>query len=71
MNETSKLSKSKLNKTRKIYQKLIRSTSSELARMNSRDNYFQARREHHSICKKLEKQYWYHQKENYTKFKIK
>ena len=57
MNDECKLSKRKLNSSRKKYQEAIRSNVKESIKTNLRDKYFENRRSYHKICRKQERAY--------------
>ena len=56
MNDQSKQSKAKLNRERKKYQNAIKSDQTVSYQLKFREEYFKTRREHQSLCKKLENQ---------------
>ena len=58
MNDQSKQSKAKLHRASKKYQNTFRSDQTVSCLLKCREEYFKTRREHQSLCKKLEKRYW-------------
>ena len=57
MNDQSKQSKAETKQSTQKYQNAIRSHRAASYLLKLREEYFKARREHQSLCKKLEKQY--------------